>query len=263
MGQSEFEIRASAEMDPPSFVVVAHPQTGAQLLLQNPKLQVVPPKVNAITCNDCESFADVVTAENVIGPNRLIELTDDGNFHYSSDLEGRGTRTVAFALAPCTTSFILCLDGEHRFAQKSLVKFLAQHPECLSPQCDATSAAAVIENMAHLEIKGTTNFKSVHTNGAVSISAEAQKTTVGITIPEFWTARSPLYHGHSLHETTLRLRITEPAVDEENRLKGELTFAFELWTPDAQDVRDAAMADAQERMGGLLPEFTVIRGAIR
>jgi hypothetical protein len=249
MARREFEMSGAVDNDLPPSHVVEHPVSGVPILLRNPALTVIEPTRAGVVCSDAESFAAAVLA--LEGENKLVELRDSAEFHYKDALAGRTLRAVGFALTASPTAFILCLEKGQSFAQKALLKFVAQHPECLTPQ--HPQAAAVLENLSNIEIKGSSNFKSVHTRGGISFSAERQSASVGMDIPEFWTACSPLYAGHVEFETTLRLEIVEPGLDDDGKVKGELAFKFELWTPDALEVKDAAMVDAQVRMGKLLP----------
>lgn len=258
MAIKEFSMQGRAENDLPSFVEVKEPISGLPMLFRNPALELVSPERTVVRCSDAESFA--LTVLEIPTANKLVELRNDGQFVYSDVLGAAQLITVRFTLAVCPTAPMLCLSEGRSFGQKALLQFVAQHPDCLLPQ--HPQGAAVMENLAQLEIKGSSNFQSVHTPGAISVSMERKKDVAGMSIPEFWTARSPLFHDHATMETTLRLEIVEPRLDDEGRAQGELAFRFELWTPDAEEVRDAAMADARERMAERLPELYVIRGMI-
>lgn len=258
MADASMKFEAQARNDLAPFVDVTDP-LGRKYQLVNPAFDVVHSKVNSAICKDAESFATVV--KTLLGENRLVELRDSGVFHYADELGELAMNRVSFGLQAADTVKMLCPDPPDSFTQRGLLQYNDQHPGVLTP-CDE-DPKAVWNEIATFKARAGDEIEADAAGGVIGLSVKTDKTGALQAIPEFWTARSPVYEGHEAFESRLRLEVEVPHMNPQTqKIEGELRFRFSLWSPSASEIKYNAMLDACERMQALLPEFTLIRGQI-
>lgn len=242
----------------PPLVEGKHPISGEPILLRDPELQVVKHEVNTVTCSTRESFAAAVLA--LQGANRLVELRDGAEYVYCDDLGGMTRRVVRLRLLPAVTAKMLCLEKPVSFTQVELVRFAQQYPEVLLPE---GGDASVFERLQHFVVKSATNVQASVGDRSVSLLVDKGEDSNGLNIPVYWRATSPVFEDGEPEIVTLRMDYELPEANANTgQVSGQLKFTFRLWTPDQAEVWRAAMDDAEYTMRGMLPDFTVIRGAI-
>ena len=252
-GNIEFAIEGQ---DPPTVEVV-EPITQEPLLLYKPEYRFVTRGINVVKCEDADSFAEALTALH--GDNGLVELRTDGTFRYISEVGPTALHDMTFMLKEAPTAVVL---SSRDYSQQELLKWHEQWPETL--QAVDKNPELVWEKISAYTSRGVTKAEIVSTDEGISVMVERGEAPESYRYPRFWTAKSPLYEGHTELEATLRLTIKEPTVSRETgNVDGSLTFAFELWNPDKRELLKAGMEDAAAKMALLLPTFTIIRGNIK
>lgn len=254
------EVKIEQEAQTPPFVIEKHPIDGVPIMLRDPQFVEVQHAQTMVKCSTADSFADAVLS--LKGPNKLVTLSDVGEFRYIDSLGRHWINGVSFSLRKAATAGILMLDHERTFAHKELFQWCAQWPDTLEPISD--TPRAVIENLSRYTVKGTKNVQIEHGDKAISISVERTRGDGGTELPRLWRARSAVYEDGAVQEVTLRLDAEEPELDGQGNLRGELAFTLSLWTPDAEAVKTTAMQDAIARMAEALgDEFTILRGVVQ
>lgn len=254
------EVKIEQEEQTPPFVIERHPIDGVPIMLRDPKFVEVEHAQTMVKCSTADSFADAVLS--LKGPNRLVTLSDVGEFRYLDSLGRHWINGVSFALRKAATVGILMLDHSRTFTQAELLRWCAQWPDTLEPDC--ATPQAMIENLSRYTVKGSKSVQIEHGDKAVSIMVEKTRGDGGTEVPRLWKARSPLYEDGAVQEVTLRLDVEEPDLDNDGKLRGELLFTLSLWAPDEAKVRADAMQDAIARMAEALgEEFTILRGVVQ
>jgi hypothetical protein len=254
----------------PAFVECQHPLTQVPLLYRNPEYEEVEPERVVVACETVEHFAISVAA--LAGSNKLIELAKPGKFRYRDELGGFTQRTVTLALQVMPSARILCLDRPENFDQRDLLKWHSQYPESLcpwdaDPEQRGPVAAATFAALENFKQKGVVSFSANAGVRATSINAlRDNEDPENTNLELYWRATSPVYRGGAAQEVKLRLEVVVPEM-RENKLVGELAFAFELWSPDAEEIRDRALDGEIERLKSALDAagaagMTIIRGSI-
>lgn len=259
---NEIENRQGQEQDqrPAPFTEALDPVTGTPFLLLDPGLTVHRHEPDEIRCNDAASFVACVQASE--GDNKLVELRRDALFTYKNALACAVTVRTSYLLNRAETFPVLCLSSPCGFGQRNLVRWNAQWPGTLIPQCNDPEAAW--EHIAAYEAKGSEVVAIEHGDEHVSVQVERRNGAPTQKIPRLWEARSPVYEGYSPQTVTLMLDIEHPEVDAKtSEIAGALTFNFSLWRPAATEIHAAAIEEVQDLMQASLGNgFRVIRGQI-
>lgn len=254
------EVKVEQEDYTPPFVIEKHPVDGVPVMLRDPKFIEVQHRQTTVACTIADSFADAVLS--LKGPNKLVTLSDAGQFRYIDSLGAHWINGVTFTLRKAVTAGILMLEHDRTFSQQELLRWCAQWPDTLEPICDTPQA--MIENLSRYTVKGSKNVQIEHGDKAVSIMVEKTRGDGGTEVPRLWKARSALYEDGEIQEVTLRLDVEEPDLSNDGKLTGELSFTLSLWTPDAEAVKAAAMQAAIAKMAEALgEEFTILRGVVQ
>jgi len=260
--QTRADVSIEAEQDRSEpFAATIHPLTGAPILLRDPDLSIVEPKLTQVTCSTPESFAAVV--QSLAGANRLVELRDDGTFVYRDALGAQTISTVKLKLRMAETAKVLGLQGCFTCGQRDILRWRDQWPETLVPNCAAADVVATWDALAHYQASGVKEVEVEHNDDRIAVRVMRTTGDERSNLPRLWHGISPYFEGHAAQSVTLRLDVEQPEADPKSGVvTGKLLFVFSLWAPAASEVTAAAMQDALAGMAVALPEFTIIRGEI-
>jgi hypothetical protein len=245
--------------------------TGRRFLLYDPAYKVMENKAAEILCEDVAGFVAAVGNLDDGVECKLVFLSPAGEFVYLNGSPAVATAIVKYKLAKSITAPMLCVDGERVFGQRTLVQYGKQWPEVLRPlvaspegasQEDAESIAW--QKIAVLNVVGSTELQASQGAGSGRLLVQKDDGVESAGLPEFWSVRSPWFDGGSEQDAVLRMSWRLPEMDTETgKIKGELSFAFALWTPAGAAIKTDAMDDACARMREALGDgYTVIRGTI-